>query len=436
MPGEAGPPTLSLSSGEQVLDALRAAARFCGPHELPAIVAEHARLLGVSDATIHLVDLQQLTLTPFHGPVVAGAKHEPAPLDIDSTIAGRAYQHSVVLVAPSSPEHGSGTTVWLPLCESADRIGVLSVVFDDVDGVGEPDPVLATWLHRLAALVGELVALKKRYGDSIVMARRSTEVDLAAEIQWGLLPPLTFGSRDVSVAAVLEPAYDVAGDSVDYAVDTDIVRLGVFDGMGHGLQSAQLASLAVESYRNARRAGRSLTETAAAIDQAIERGFSECFTTAVLAELCTSTGELSWISAGHPAPLLLRSGRVVRTLHVDPGLPFGLGLPDTDHHYPVQSEQLESGDQVLFLTDGVLDARSPSGDHFGVERLADLLSHNIAASLSPAESMRRVGRALLQHQEARLTDDATMLLMEWPGHQPGLTSAEVQALPWPEAPRV
>lgn len=413
-PGGADPSSTELSTGEQALDALLDAARSAGPHEVPRLVADHARRLGAADATIHLVDLQQVTLTPFVGQGGPGTGQHPTALSVDSTIAGRAYQHGDVVTQPTA--EGPGATVWLPLCEGADRLGVLSVVVTDANAVEDPDAVLPTWLRRLAGIVGELVALKSRYGDSIVRARRSAEIGLAAEIQWGLLPPLSFGSAQVAVAAILEPAYEVAGDSVDYAVDPDVARFGVFDGMGHGLRSAQLASLAVETYRNARRSGRSLVGTAAAIDEAVETGFSgESYTTAVLAELRTSTGHFSWVSAGHPEPLLLRQGQLVRTLHVEPGLPFGLGLPDTDHSYPVGSDQLEPGDRVLFHTDGVAEARSPSGDLFGVDRLVDLLVRNIADNLSPAESMRRVGRALLEHQEAQLTDDATMLLVEWTG---------------------
>jgi serine phosphatase RsbU (regulator of sigma subunit) len=70
---------------------------------------------------------------------------------------------------------------------------------------------------------------------------------------------------------------------------------------------------------------------------------------------------------------------------------------------------------VLFHTDGVTEARSPSGDLFGVDRLVDLLARTVAENLSPAESMRRVGRELLAHQEAHLTDDATLMLLLWPG---------------------
>jgi len=412
-PDRAESPATDVSTGERVIDALFEQAEHAAPHELPGLLAEHAPRLGVLDPTIYLVDLQQVSLTPFLGQDGPGSGPHPTVLLVDSTVAGRAYQHEQVIVQPG-PE--SGATVWLPLRDGATRLGVLSVDVADERDVATPEAALSVWLRRLASVVGHLLALRTRYGDSIVIATRTAEIGLAAEIQWGLLPPLTFASAQVSIAGLLEPAYDVAGDSVDYAVDPDLVRVAIFDGMGHGLRSAQLASLSVAAYRNARRGGRSLTASAAVVDQAVEEGSGgESYTTAVLAELDTGTGHLSWVNAGHPEPLLLRQGQLVRSLHLDPGLPFGLGLTDTDHVYAVGTEQLEPGDQVLFHTDGVTDARSPSGALFGVDRLVDLLTRTIADNLSLAESMRRVGRELLAHQQSHLTDDATILMLAWPG---------------------
>ena len=259
---------------------------------------------------------------------------------------------------------------------------------------------------------------KTLYGDTIVRLRRSQQMGLAAEMQWSLLPPLTFACPQVTIAAALEPAYQVAGDTVDYAVDARRARLGVFDGMGHGLQSAQLAALTVAAYRNARRADRSLSDTARTIDEALLAGFGgEAFTTAVLAELDTDTGLLQWVSAGHPEPLLLRGGRLVKSLHVDAAPPLGLGhtADPTGPADPVTvgTETLQPGDRVLFYTDGVTEARSPDGDFFGPERLVDLLARNLAGGLPTPETMRRVVRALLSHQQGQLTDDATLLLLEW-----------------------
>ena len=262
--------------------------------------------------------------------------------------------------------------------------GVLAVVIDDPQV--EQRPELMARSRRFAALAAELLMTKTLYGDTIVRLRRSSEMGLAAEMQWSLLPPLTVACHEVTVAGALEPAYQVAGDTVDDAVDAGCARVAVFDGMGHGLQSAQLAALTVAAYRNARRSDRSLTDTARSIDEALLAGFGgEAFTTAVIAELDTDTGRLEWVSAGHPEPLLLRDGKLVKTLHVDPAPPLGLShaADPTGPVDPIEvgCEQLEPGDRVLFYTDGVTEARSPDGDFFGRERLVDLVSRNLAGGL-------------------------------------------------------
>jgi serine phosphatase RsbU (regulator of sigma subunit) len=198
-------------------------------------------------------------------------------------------------------------------------------------------------------------------------------------------------------------------------VDAGWTRVAVFDGMGHGLRSAQLAALAVAAYRNGRRADRSLTDTATQIHDALVEAFGgAAFATAVLAELDTDTGMLSWVNAGHPEPLLLRHGRLVRSLHSRPTLPLGLvvsGRPAST--IAVGREQLQPDDRVLFYTDGVTEARSPTGAFFGDQALVDLLRRNFAAGLPAQETRRRVVQALLDHQQGQLTDDATLLLLEW-----------------------
>jgi hypothetical protein len=401
------------SSSERATDDLLTQAHLLSAHQLPDLLAQYAGRLGVSDAIVYLADLQQNVLVPFVGPDGPGLNENLPPLAVDATLAGRAYQLVQVLTQELP---GGRLRVWLPLLDGSERLGVVTVVVDDPQATERPE--LMARLRRLAALTAELVMTKSLYGDTIVRLRRTAEMGLAAEMQWSLLPPLTFASDQVVIAAALEPAYQVAGDTVDYAVDAGCVRVAVFDGMGHGLQSAQLAALTVAAYRNARRAGRSLTDTVRTIDEALLAGFrGEAFATALVAELDTDTGRLEWVSAGHPEPLLLRDGKLVKTLHVDPAPPLGLGhsadpsgLADP---VTVGTEQLEPGDRVLLYTDGVTEARSPDGDFFGPDRLIDLISRNLAGGLPTPESMRRVVRALLAHQQGQLTDDATLLLLEW-----------------------
>jgi serine phosphatase RsbU (regulator of sigma subunit) len=191
--------------------------------------------------------------------------------------------------------------------------------------------------------------------------------------------------------------------------------MAVFDGMGHGLESALLASLTVAAYRNARRAGSPLVATALDIDGVVHSQHkAAAFTTGILAELDTGSGLLRWLCAGHPQPLLLRHGARARALHVEPSLPFGLGPAlGAERGFAVGTERLEPGDRVVFYSDGITEARAPDGSMFGVERLVNFLNRQSDDDVAPPEAVRRLVRALMLHQQGHLSDDATLLMVEW-----------------------
>ena len=98
--------------------------------------------------------------------------------------------------------------------------------------------------HVLAAAAAGLVVSKRAYTDGFEIARRLEAMDLAAEFRWSLLPPLTMSTPRVRIAGMLEPAYEIAGDAFDYAVNGDVAHVAMFDAVGHGLRACQLANLA------------------------------------------------------------------------------------------------------------------------------------------------------------------------------------------------
>ena len=381
-------------------------------YQIAGLVTRHAATLGANDAVVYLVDLQQRVLVPFLDSGDPGVGRQVEPLSVDGTLPGRAFQHVEVLMQDAADGR---IRVWVPLLDGIERLGVLGVTVDAAVAPEISRGVAGMRLRCFATLVAELIMTKTMYGDTIVRLRRQAGMGLAAEMQWSLLPPLTFACQEVTIAAALEPAYEVAGDTVDYAVDAGWARVAVLDGMGHGLRSAQLATLAVAAYRNARRADRSLTDTATLIHDALVEAFGgTAFATAVLAELETGTGMLSWVNAGHPDRCCCEAANWSDSLHSRPTLPLGLvvtGRPATT--VTVGREQLQPDDRVLLYTDGVTEARSPTGAFFGDQALIDLLGRNLAAGLPAPETMRRVVRALLDHQQGQLTDDATLLLLEW-----------------------
>jgi len=240
----------------------------------------------------------------------------------------------------------------------------------------------------------------------------------AAEMQWQLLPPLTFATPRVVIAGLLEPAYEVAGDAFDYALNGDIADLAVIDPVGHDLTASVLAAVTVGSYRHSRRAGLDLAATHAALDQTIAIQFGgERFVTGQLAQLDCGTGQLQWVNAGHPLPLLVRGAKVVDTLACQPAPPLGLGFGQAQ----IATAALEPADRVLFYTDGVVEGRNLAGEPFGEARLADLVVRATLAGQPAAETMRRLARAILAHQGAKPRDDATMVFLEWPGPPGDLT---------------
>ena len=385
------------SAAQQIVDLLTAS-HLAVPDDLPALIVEHAKRLGADDTALYLVDYEQRSLEPVpnhDGPVRDGVM-------IDTTLAGRCYR--TLDVQQSTGDDGR-VRVWVPVLDGVERLGVLEFDFDE-NGPGE-------WggLAAFAGLVAEVVMAKQAYGDLFERVRRRKQMSVAAELAWNLLPPLTFGTDRVVISGVLAPAYDVGGDSFDYSVGAGHARIAIFDAMGHGLEAGLLASVAMATSRSSRRAGDDLSGTTKAIDSAIADQFGlDRFVTAVQAELDLATGRLQWVLSGHHPPLLLRNGRMVKTLGGEIGLPLGIG-----GSVSVAEEMLEPGDQVLFFTDGVIEARSADGSFFGVDRLIDMVARTSASAMPAPETMRRLLHAILDHQEGELQDDATIVVAEWRG---------------------
>lgn len=178
------------------------------------------------------------------------------------------------------------------------------------------------------------------------------------------LPPLSFEENRVAIGAMLQPAYEIAGDTIDYAVDGDTFSVAIFDAMGHGLTASQLANIAVYAYR---------------------------------------LGRLQRLS--------LEDRTSIHELQAGTHLPLGLGHGDV----AVTEQRLQPGDTIVYYSDGISEARAADGEEFGVERLKDFLVRAAASDLTPAETARRALHAVRDHHDDQLADDATLALIRWRG---------------------
>ncbi|MGY1827262.1 PP2C family protein-serine/threonine phosphatase [Blastococcus sp. SYSU DS0541] len=369
------------------------------PERLPALVAAAGRMLGV-DVAVHRIDHEQRCLVRL-GPPVAGERDR---LGVDSTMAGRAFRAVQVV---SSDREGR-PRLWVPVLDGADRLGVLEVGVEDEAALY--DPALRDQCRWLASLLGHVLASTEAYGDELERPRRTRSMSPAAELVWQQLPPLTAATESFVLAGRLEPSYDVGGDAFDYALSERTVSLGIFDAMGHGMHAGLMAAAALAGYRSARRDGRGVFDQAGAIDDVVSRCFPRSeFVTGVIGEVDLESGRLRYINAGHPAPLLLRGGRVVKELEGGRRVPFGLETASLT----VGEEMLQPGDWLALHTDGITEARDSGGTWFGERRLGEFLTRAIGAGQPPAETVRRLTAAVLEHQAGLLQDDATVLLARW-----------------------
>ncbi len=359
--------------------------------------------IGGRGVELLLIDYAHVALTPL--PRVPASGREPEAVSLDGSVAGRAFTSSKAVAT----ERDDGWDVWVPVTDQSDRLGVLTMQLPHWDDEIE---FLVTELGLVAA---PLLASSAQYTDLPHQTRRRRDMDLAAEMQWSLLPPLSFTAEGLTIAGLLQPAYEVGGDCFDYAFNAGCLDLAILDTVGHGLNSAVLAALMIGAYRHGRRARDDLASLATRIDAAA-RTFpgQPAFGTAILGRLDTTTGTLSWITCGHPLPVVARNGAILSQPIVKAGLPLGMG--DLG---PVVGDivevRLQPGDGVLLYTDGVTDSRLPDGTPFGDDLLGDLFAREHSAGATPHEVVRRVIRTASEHTEGDPRDDATVVYLSWQG---------------------
>ncbi|MET9342648.1 PP2C family protein-serine/threonine phosphatase [Nonomuraea sp. NPDC003804] len=372
--------------------------------ELPVLVNRYAAGAGLETVLIYLADLQQsmLRLLAVRG---EPAGEEPKELDIDTTLAGRAFQEVRVLGKAGAD---GATDWWVPLLDGTERLGVLRVTAP----AGKKEAADA--MRHLASLVALLLVSQRANSDTHPRVVRSRPMNLAAELQWHLMPPLTFSTGRVVVSGVVEPAYEVGGDAFDYALAGDVLHLAVFDSMGHDVSSGVTANLAMTASRNHRRHDVPLAANSELIERVLidEFGRGTRFVTGILADLDLATGVLTCVNRGHHLPIIIRGGRWTFPVDCPPAHPMGLDLG-----IPVVTcrEQLEPGDRILLYTDGIVEAGAREGREFGLTRFVDFIIRHTASDLPVPETLRRLIKSILAYRNGRLDDDAAVLLTEWYG---------------------
>jgi serine phosphatase RsbU (regulator of sigma subunit) len=299
-------------------------------------------------------------------------------------------------------EDGS-SRLFAPVTSRGEAVGVLELALE-----GLPAAQTVADVALAAHFLAYVVIANRRYTDLFEWGQRSVPLSLAAEIQHRLLPgAFTCEAGQFTLAAWLQPAGEIGGDTFDFSLDRDTLHLSMTDAMGHTMDAALWRRCWSEVCAMRAGGGVDLAEQARLANDALaDQAGDEQFVTGLLVRIDLAAATAGIVNAGHPPPFRVRAGKVEQIqLQVDH--PFGMTHAGG---HRVQALPLEVGDRLMFVTDGML------------ERDAELL--NISAILTASRSMhareavQHLTQAVLGASRDELRDDATVLCLDWEGGVP------------------
>ena len=212
-----------------------------------------------------------------------------------------------------------------------------------------------------------LLLLSLELADKVTMKR---DLEIAREIQTWLVPSQAPEVASADIAFATRPQNSVAGDYYDAFYpdpeNRERLILVIADVAGKSVPAALLMATLQASLRTIAGEGVPVAELVTRLNR-YASAYSldgRRFTTAVLAEYEPRSRRLTYVNAGHNAPILRRENGALEKLETG-GLPLGIKV---DAAYETASLELRPGDALILFTDGVIEAFNESGEEFGNER--------------------------------------------------------------------
>lgn len=346
---------------------------------------------------------------------------ETGAYKVSRTLINRALLHGerAVVNNPATDLAGdlSQSLLRFPICSALcvpvlHRDEILGVIYGDrVTQASTYAPEDVDFLAAIAQQVGVGLTNLRLLQEYTRSREMYAELTRAREIQQRLLPSAPLVAGRVRIEGYNEPSSAVSGDYYDYFL-FDERRAGfiIADVTGHGLPAALLMANLQAAVHVALTRHIELPDIAARINRLICRNTStHVFITAIFGTIDAETGQIEFVSAGHPGPVLLGGERTGFSFEEN-ALPLGL---DPDDEFRVQRIAPGKGEAaVLFYTDGLVEAMNPNGDPLGLPAV-EAAMQRIDARTPPAlvREARNVLRAHLAGEPS--TDDMTLLAIHF-----------------------
>jgi len=240
-------------------------------------------------------------------------------------------------------------------------------------------------------------------------ARRDAEMQIAKRIQTSLAPSGEKRIPGFDIYGMTQSANEVAGDYFDY-LDIGDGKFGVLiaDAAGHGVAAGLLTAMMKGALQLLIHDGAAPEKVTHELNRLVYRlAPRNMFVTGCYVVLDESSGEISYVTAGHEPMLLLSpASQRVQQLRTPS---TGLGM-QKEVAFTHQQIEFTSGDTLLLYTDGLVETENDAGESFGIDRLESLLTANL--DIRPRDLGVRCFAAVADHRGNKPQhDDMTLIVI-------------------------
>jgi sigma-B regulation protein RsbU (phosphoserine phosphatase) len=243
--------------------------------------------------------------------------------------------------------------------------------------------------------------------------RMTAELALAARLQMGLLPGIPGLVSGLRYTHRYLPAEGIGGDIYTIqALPDQSVAFMIADVSGHGVTAALISAMVKTYFESQLRLAQGPLAWAQAMNRDLAHStLSEQFATAFLARLDPVGGTMQYVSAGHPAPLLIHQGASGgrKPLEILGGKGFLLGIDET-LPFTEQVCPFVPGDRLVFYTDGLVEVEREDRRYLGEEGLQEICEDLPADGEAAADWI--IEKAVAFNQPAAFSDDVTLVVLD------------------------
>ena len=251
--------------------------------------------------------------------------------------------------------------------------------------------------------------------------RLQSEIEIAATIQRNLLPKEGPLFRGVSFSAHFEPTTSIGGDYYDvFNLDKTRLAVAIGDVSGHGLSTGLVMAMVKAAMTTLVEEGADEVSLFRRLNELVYRSTERrAFMTLAFTIFDLEHGTLRLTNAGHLYPYLLRADGPPMAIEV-PSLPLGVR---SDIHTRTAEIDLNEGDTIIYLSDGIVEAQDERGDPFGFDKLESLLA--AATDRSPSAVRDTILDAVARHSGTRpADDDRTVMVLRFDNFRAIAVAAE------------